>query len=206
MIDGKTGGRKSVNAAVDLDASDIVTVAGIPMTVAQAKAVGYSFDDDAIPVESAKPVDDHHGEDEDDLQLDLREEGAATDAETLAMDNTATAVEMHTGLDRDATIELGKDILLGELPQDDVIWTGLQAKGISKDAAASSVQQVVQVGQSAAQREMGTADYNELSRLADSSAAIKNLVIEHGIKRMNGKAKGVSWKQVLGLARQFARA
>ena len=72
VIDGKTGGRKSVNAAVDLDASDIVTGAGIPMTVAQAKAVGYSFDDDAIPVESAKPVDDHHGEDEDDLQLDLR--------------------------------------------------------------------------------------------------------------------------------------
>lgn len=49
-------------------------------------------------------------------------------------------------------------------------------------------------------------DYNELSRLADSSAAIKNLVINHGIKRMNGQAKGVSWKQVLGLARQFARA
>ena len=97
------------------------------------------------------------------------------------MDNTATAVEMHTGLDREATIELGKDILLGELPQDDVIWTGLQAKGISKDAAASSVQQVVQVGQSAAQREMGTADYNELSRLADSSPAIKEVVIKHGV-------------------------
>jgi hypothetical protein len=96
--------------------------------------------------------------------------------------------------------------LLGEIPQDDVIWTGLQAKGISKDAAASSVQQVVQVGQSAAQREMGAADYSELSRLADSSPAIKNLVIDHGIKRMTGKGKGATWKQVLALARQFAGA
>jgi hypothetical protein len=65
---------------------------------------------------------------------------------------------------------------------------------------------VVQVGQAAAANELGQADYHELSRLADSSAAIKNLVIDHGIKRMNGKSKGVTWKQVLTLARQFARA
>jgi hypothetical protein len=182
-----------------------MTRSKIQSTGVPVPTLGYAFDDDAVPVESAKPVDDHHGEDEA-LQLDLREEGAATDAETLAMDNTATAVEMHTGLDREATIELGKDILLGEIPQDDVIWTGLQAKGISKDAAASSVQQVVQVGQSAAQREMGAADYSELSRLADSSPAIKNLVIDHGIKRMTGKGKGATWKQVLALARQFAGA
>ena len=50
------------------------------------------------------------------------------------------------------------------------------------------------------------ADYNELSRLADSSAAIKNMVIDHGIKRMSGKSKGVTWNHVLTLARQFALA
>ena len=60
--------------------------------------------------------------------------------------------------------------------------------------------------QSAAQRELGVADYNELSRFADSRAAIKNLVIDHGIKRMSGKSKGVTWKLVLTPARQFARA
>ena len=45
-----------------------------------------------------------------------------------------------------------------------------------------------------------------LERVDNSAGATKNLVIDHGIKRMNGQAKGVSWKQVLGLARQFARA
>lgn len=122
------------------------------------------------------------------------------------MDNVANAVEMHTGLDREATIELGKDILLGQIPQGDEVWTGLQNKGISQNAAVASVNQVVNIGQAAAQRELGQADYRELSRLADNSAAIKNMVIDQGIKRMTGTNKGVTWKHVLTLARQFARA
>jgi hypothetical protein len=55
-------------------------------------------------------------------------------------------------------------------------------------------------------RELGGADYRELSALADGSAAIKDMVITHGIKRMTGKSKGVTWKHVLTLARQFAGA
>lgn len=54
-------------------------------------------------------------------------------------------------------------------------------------------------------RELGQAEYQELSKLADKSAAIKDTVINHGMKRMAGKSKGVTWKQVLSLARQFAR-
>ncbi|MDT4737059.1 hypothetical protein [Bradyrhizobium sp. WYCCWR 12699] len=88
---------------------------------------------------------------------------------------------------------------------DDPIWTGLQQRGISKDAAVGSVQQVVSVGQAAAMHELGQVEYDELNRLAGTSAAIKNLVIDHGIRRMTGKGKGVTWKQVLTLARQFAR-
>jgi hypothetical protein len=65
---------------------------------------------------------------------------------------------------------------------------------------------VVQAGQAAAMRELGQTEYQELSNLADNSAAIKDMVINHGIKRMSGKSKGVTWKQVLTLARQFARA
>ncbi len=205
VIDGKTGDRKSVYTADDLDASDIVRVEGIPMTVAQAKSAGYSFDGDepiAIENEGTKLADDG----DEDQSVDLRQEGDATDAEVVAMDNVISAVEMHTGLDQEATIELGKDILTGEISQDDEIWAGLQNRGISKDAALASVGQVVEVGQSAALRELGASNYNELSRLADNSPAIKNLVINHGIKRMSGKAKGVTWKHVMTLARQFARA
>ncbi len=55
-------------------------------------------------------------------------------------------------------------------------------------------------------RELGQAGYDELTRLADNSAAIKSVVIDHGIKRMTGKAKHVTWRHVLALARQFARA
>jgi hypothetical protein len=206
VIDGKTMDRKSVYSAADLDPSDIVTVEGIPMTVAQAKAAGYSFDsDEPISVESSADIAGLPDNDEA-KELDLREAGAATDTETVAMDNVVSAVEMHTGLEREAAIELGKDILLGQIPQGDEVWTGLQDRGVSQDAARASVGQVVRVGQAAAQRELGVADYNELSRLAGDSAAIKNLVIDHGIKRMTGKSKGVTWKHVLTLARQFARA
>jgi len=197
--------KSSDDGHADLEPSDIVRVEGIPMTVAQAKAAGYSFDGtEPIPVdgpEGAKLSDDDEAP-----ALDLREEGAATDAEVVAMDNVVSAAELHTGLDRDAAIELGKDILTGQIPEGDQVWTGLQNRGISQDAARASVGQVVQVGQAAAQRELGVADYNELSRLADSSAAIRNLVIDHGIKRMSGRSKGVTWKHVLTLARQFARA
>ena len=45
------------------------------------------------------------------------------------MDNVVAASQMHTGLDAEATIELGTDILTGELKQDDPIWTGLQDRG-----------------------------------------------------------------------------
>lgn len=205
VIDGETGDRKSVYTADDLNPSDIINVAGIPMTVAQAKTAGFSFEgSEPLPADNtdgAKLPDS-----EEDPALDLREEGAATDAEIVAMDNLASSVEMHTGLDRADAIELGKDILMGQVPQEEAVWAGLQTRGISKNAAVASIGQVVEIGQAAAQRELGAADYNELSRLADNSAAIKNLVIEHGIKRMSGKSKGVTWKHVLSLARQFARA
>jgi hypothetical protein len=206
VINSKTGDRRSVYDAADLDPSDIVSVAGIPMTVAQAKSAGYSFDgsEPIATVDSEGPklaLDD----DEDVPVLDLREEGAATDAEVVAIDNLARAVELHTRMDREASFELGKDILLGQVSQEEAVWAGLQNRGISKHAALASVGQVVEIGQAAAQRELGVADYNELSRLADNSAAIKNLVIDHGIKRMSGRSKGVTWKQVLTLARQFSR-
>lgn len=205
VIDGKTGDRKSVYATADLDPSDIVRVEGIPMTVAQAKAAGYSFDgDEPIPVESEGPrLSDN---DDQAPELDLREEGAGTDAEIVALDNVVTAAQMHTGLDEEATIELGSDILTGELKADDPIWNDLQQRGVSRDAAHGAISQVVQVGQQAALRELGAADYNELSRLADNSAAIKAVVIKHGVARMQGRTKNVTWKHVLTLARQSARA
>jgi len=65
---------------------------------------------------------------------------------------------MHTGLDQEATIELGTDILTGELKADDPIWNGLQQRGVSRDAAHGAISQVVQVGQQAALRELGAAD------------------------------------------------
>lgn len=203
VIDGKTGDRKSVYVATDLAPTDIISVGGIPMTVAQAKSVGYSFDgSEPIPAaEAARITVELEAP-----QLDLRGEGAVTDVEAVAMGNVIDAVKLHTGMDQDATLELGKDILTGQIPADDQVWASLHSRGISQDAARSSVGAVVEAGQSAAMKELGDADYSELSSLANNSAAIKEMVINHGIKRMTGKAKGVTWKHVLTLARQFARA
>ncbi|WP_314948886.1 hypothetical protein [Bradyrhizobium cosmicum] len=208
VLDGQTGARRSVHSEADLQPTDIVEVAGIPITVAQARAAGVRLSVDAAASEAAV-TPKAPGDDSDAVEtVDSRkaDDGSGTDAEIVAMDNVVTAVALHTGLDQDAAIELGKDILTGELAQDDVIWTGLQQRGISKDAAVGSVQQVVSIGQAAAMRELGQADYAELSRLADNSAAIKSVVIDHGIKRMTGKVKNVTWKHVLTLARQYARA
>lgn len=202
VIDGRTGDRKSVYTASDLSPSDIVKVEGIPMTVAQAKATGYSFDGDK-PIPRVDGIDLPEDNQE---NVDLREEGAASDAEIVALDNVVSASQMHTGLGHEATIELGTDILMGELKADDPIWNGLQHRGVSREAAHGAISQVVQVGQQAALRELGAADYNELSQLADRSPAIKAVVIKHGVARMQGKTKNVTWKHVLTLARQFARA
>ncbi|MGY2935982.1 hypothetical protein ACVWZ6_005584 [Bradyrhizobium sp. GM6.1] len=207
VLDGQTGARRSVLSDADLQPTDIVEVAGVPMTVAQARAAGVKVSVDATASESVTPnAPGDQSEAVETVDSRKADDGSGTDAEIVAMDNVVTAVAMHTGLDQDAAIELGKDILTGELAQDDRIWTGLQQRGISKDAAVGSVQQVVSVGQAAAMRELGQAGYAELSRLADSSAAIKSVVIDHGIKRMTGKTTNVTWKHVLTLARQYARA
>lgn len=209
VLDGQTGARRSVHSEADLQPTDIIEVAGVPMRVEQARAAGVNVRISADATTASEAVTAKApGADEAIETVDERraDDGRGTDAERVAMDNVVTAVAMHTGLDQDAAIELGKDILTGELAQDDVIWNGLHQRGISKDAAVGSVQQVVSVGQAAAMRELGQAGYAELSRLADSSAAIKSVVIDHGIKRMTGKTTNVTWKHVLALARQYARA
>ena len=206
MIDGKTGDGKSVNIAADLDPSDIVNVSGIPMTGAQAKAAGFSFDgDEPFPVESGADSASRAETNDQSPELDLREEGSA-DAETVALGNVVLASQMHTGLDQETTIELGTDILTGALKTDDPIWNDLQQRRMSREGAHGAISNVVQVGQQAALRELGAADYNELSRLAGNSLAIKAVVIKHGVARVQGKTKNLTWKHVLTLARQFARA
>ena len=101
---------------------------------------------------------------------------------------------------------MGTDILTGELKADDPVWNDLQQRGVWRDAAHGAISQVVQVGQQAALRELGKADFNELSQLDDNSPAIEAVVIKHGVARMQGKTKNVTSKHVLTLARQFARA
>jgi hypothetical protein len=210
VIDGQTGVRKAVFSQEDLNPSDMVEVSGIQMTVAQAKAAGINITVNPTAetdrdVTAKAPGD--NSDDEAPEGIDTRREGDghATDGELIALDTVAAAVELHTGLDREATIELGVDILTGQLPQDDAVWTGLRNRGISPDAARASVGNVVQAGQAAAMKELGQAGYNELSHLADNSPAIKAVVIKHGVKRMSGKAN-ISWSQVLTLARRFANS
>jgi hypothetical protein len=178
--------------------------------VAQAKAAGIRITVDTPAATDREVMAQAPGDDVDenaDAPLDTRraDDGHATDGELIALDTVAAAVELHTGLDREATIELGVDILTGQLPQDDAVWTGLRNRGISPDAARASVGNVVQAGQAAAMKELGQAGYNELSHLADNSPAIKAVVIKHGVKRMSGKAN-MSWSQVLTLARRFANS
>jgi hypothetical protein len=69
-----------------------------------------------------------------------------------------------------------------------------------------AISQVVHEGQQAAVRELGAAGFNELSQLADNSPAIKAVVNKHGVARMQGRTTNATWKHVLTLARQFARA
>jgi len=156
----KSGDRKSVYSADDLDPSDIVNVGGIPMTVAQAKSAGVNVSVDAAAASREVAPQTPQDPAEPAVDTQRHDDGHATDAEIVAMDNVVSAVEMHTGMDQDAAIELGKDILLGQIPEGDAVWTGLQNKGISSNAAVASVNQVVQIGQAAAQRELGVADYN----------------------------------------------
>lgn len=93
------------------------------------------------------PGDNNEGDDVD-ASVDARrsDDGHATDAEVIALDSVASAVELHTGLDREATLELGKDILMGQIPQGNQVWNGLHSRGISQDEARASVGNVVQAG------------------------------------------------------------
>jgi hypothetical protein len=208
VIDGTTGVRRAVFSDADILPTDMVEVFGVPMTVAQAKAAGVNITASVSASanhEATAQAPGVNADDEAPAEVDTRIEGdgQATDAEIIALDTVASAVEMHTGLDREATIELGTDILNGEIQSDDVIWDDLRSRGISPDAARASVGNVVNAAQSAAMRELGQAEYSELSNLADGSPAIKDLVIKHGVKRISKKTN-VGWKEILTLARRFA--
>jgi hypothetical protein len=202
----KNGDRKAVASTADFADTDIVNVAGIPMTVAQARSAGFNVAVDDTTANSVVPKDIDKPQAVEETPVDTRvdADGQATDAELVALDNVVSAVRLHTELDMDATLELGKDVLTGQASEQ--AFAALQARGISKDAVHGSINQVVSIGQAAAMRELGDAGYQELSALADNSPSIKGLVIDHGIKRMSGRSKGVTWKHVLTLARQFARA
>ncbi len=199
------GDLKNVYGQADLDDGDVINIDGLQLTVAEARAAGLSFDDgdhvDAVK-DSLPPGDVTADEAP---ELDLRNANSTTDAELATLANIADAAEMHgTGLSQEAVVELGTDILTGELGDNDPIYEGLAARGISKDAVHGTIQNMVEVAQAAAHRELGAAKYNELSRLADASPAIKALVVQHGAKRAMGKAS-VTYDQVLQLARTFAK-
>jgi hypothetical protein len=69
--------------------------------------LGYSFDgDEPISVESEGPRLSNN--DDQAPEMDLREEGAATDAEVVATDNVVTASQMHTGLDAEPRLSLAR--------------------------------------------------------------------------------------------------
>src|SRR5580704_9895510 len=70
--DGK-GNLKSVYTASDLSPDDVVTVAGIPMTVAQGKSVGYQFDDTTEPIKPGS-VDAAQSEEDEAPPIDTRQE------------------------------------------------------------------------------------------------------------------------------------
>jgi hypothetical protein len=99
--------------------------------------------------------------------------------------------------------ELGTDIALGELRDDDEVWGALRDRGISREAAKGTVEQAQKISSRIARQELGEKGFAELERLGNQSQSIRALIVKHGINRMNGTAK-VGWNDVLNLARQFA--
>src|SRR5262249_11474915 len=113
VIDAKTGARRAVHSEADLQPTDMVDVGGIPMTVEQARAAGVKISverrsADEVLAKAPGSVDDA---DEGSQQVDTHahQDGHASEAEAVAFENVVQAVGLHTGLDAEATIELGAD-------------------------------------------------------------------------------------------------
>ena len=109
--------------------------------------MGISFDDgdyvDAARQDSPPPGDVTADEAP---AMDLRNANSTTDAELATLANIADAADMHgTGLSQEAVAELGADIITGELTDNDPIYQGLAARGISKDAVHGTIQNMVDV-------------------------------------------------------------
>ena len=212
----KDGRYKTITHVNDLLPSDRVTIQGIEMTVEAARNAGYSSFLEGLADKSARAFQKHsiEGQPLPQPEAPTPEEQAAIQLETQvgqgltsyeevnAGETIAAAFELHAGLKAEETSELVEDLLKGEIPQDDSIWQDLSRRGVSQEATRATVDRAVSIGQGVAERELGTSRYMELTKMADTSTAIRNLVIKHGINRASGKANA-SWLDVYNLAKEY---
>jgi hypothetical protein len=204
VIDGKTGAVKAITDPSQLNPHDRIEVEGIPMTVKQAAELGINLKLD-VPTKLSKgmEVTPQARTNQQELEVEEAPSPYTSDAELVAGETMVQAFSFHAGLDRADVEELGTDIALGELRDDDQVWQALSNRGISREAAKGTVERAQQVAAQAARQELGEKGFQELERLAEQSQSIRKLVVKHGINRMNGSAN-MGWGHVLDLARQFA--
>lgn len=193
-IDGVTGVEKPITAS-NLMENDIITIDGIPMTAAQAESIGIDLS--SLATTPALKVEEAVSE----TEIELTEGSSVSSEELTSAALAIDAVQLHAGLDREAAVELGVDILTGELSPSDPVFTALEQRGIGISDMLATVNMVKETATKAARRELGVEQFEELQAIAASNPAVNDLILRYGQDRLLGKARS-TWSDILNLARR----
>jgi hypothetical protein len=182
--------------------TDIVTLPGsdLQVTVRQARELGFNFEEDGgtgsadALLASNEPEDDEPAIDMNPLAANETD----VSAEATAGENVVLAVSAATDLPQDAIEQLGLDILNGDEGVDDAVYAGLLERGISREAVHGTVNQVVEIGTKAAQRELTPEQFAWLDSVASRRQDVRNVVLKRGMDRAMGRTR-LSWKSMYDL-------
>ncbi|KAA5597251.1 hypothetical protein [Blastochloris sulfoviridis] len=216
-VQGANGFSKHVASAEQLAEGDVVNVNGIPMTWAQAKQYGLSGQvasslgqgeatsadprSKKVNLTSNELAAKNEAKVEPDPIAEKLEQGLTTESEVITYEGVADSIGFNLGLDREDVTELGLDVALGNISDDDEIWQATLQRGIAKDVLKKNVDHVRTVAVKQIAKELGEAKADELGKWASQSREVYELCAKHAVKRMKANTN-LSWSAIYDLCKK----
>lgn len=223
LVRDKFGRETAVSRMEDLRPDSIILLEGIPVTWQTAQDLGYGATvEELVRGNRGRPQFDRANASADtnanasaDDQADNYADEGLTEYTNLADEagrsgslegeelTVASSALDHATLDlnlgNEAALELGADLLTGELREDDPIFH----EQLPLRDVRTKVHAVRDSMARSAEKALGQDQYAELQTWANTVPAVRQLLVQHGVAKIKGSR--VSWAEVHDLARRYVR-
>jgi hypothetical protein len=215
LVRDKFGRETAVSRMEDLRPDSIILLEGIPVTWQTAQDLGYGATvEEMARGKRGRPQFDRANTATDDQADDYADEGlteytnladeagrsGALEGEELTVASSALDhVALDLNLGNEAALELGADLLTGELREDDPIFH----QQLPLRDVRTKVHAVRDSMARSAEKALGLDQYTELQTWATTVPAVRQLLVQHGVAKIKGSK--VSWAEVHDLARRYVK-